>query len=349
MGFPTHRLRRLRRTEPLRKMVQQTHLTMDDLVMPIFVRPGKGVHRPIVSMPGREQFSVDLLVEECLELQSLGIPAILLFGIPDFKDARGSRAWADDGIVQKAVRAIKEKCDRLVVITDVCLCEYSDHGHCGVLVERGGVTEVDNDQTLELLAKVALSHAKAGADMVAPSDMMDGRIGRVRQSLDQGGFQHTAIISYAAKFASSFFSPFREAVKSAPKFGDRRGYQLDFHNHDEAMRELEFDIEEGADIIMIKPALAYLDIVYHAKQRFGVPLACYNVSGEYAMLKAAAQNGWLDEPGTVMEALIGMKRAGADIIITYFAKDIAEWLRTSYPVSIPDGLRPTQIIEPEPS
>ncbi len=327
MGFPIHRMRRLRRTEGLRRLVRQTKLDLSDLVMPLFVLHGRGIHRPIAPMPGQSHFSVDTIVEECEELESLGIPAILLFGLAEHKDANGSEAWADDGIVQQAVRAIKERCKKLIVITDVCLCEYTEHGHCGIVREIGGICDVDNDATLELLGKVAVSHAKAGADVVSPSDMMDGRVGAIRRALDESGYEYVGILSYAAKFASAFYGPFREAAESPPKFGNREGYQLDYHNSNEALREIELDIEEGADIVMIKPALAYLDIIYRAKQRFDVPLACYNVSGEYAMLKAAAQNGWLNERNTVTEALIGMKRAGADIIITYFAKDIAEWLR----------------------
>jgi len=348
MGFPIHRLRRLRRTSQLRKMVRGPQLRLDDLVMPLFVRPGRRVHRPIASMPGQAQLSIDLIVDECLELESLGIPAILLFGIPESKDSEGSGAWAEDGIVQQALRAIKNKCEKLILITDVCICEYTDHGHCGPLRETAGQVEVDNDRALDLLGRIALSHAQAGADMVAPSDMMDGRIGHVRKVLDQAGYEYIPIMSYAAKFTSSFYGPFREAAESPPRFGDRKGYQMDYHNADEAMREIQFDIEEGADIVMIKPALAYLDIIRRAKDRFRVPIACYNVSGEYAMLKAAAQNGWLNEPATVMEALSGMRRAGADMIITYFAKDVAEWLRANSAVPLPDGLRPPHEPNPEP-
>jgi len=327
MGFPLHRMRRLRRTAQLRQMVRQTHLDITDLVQPAFAHVGRNLCRPIGSMPGQSQLSPDLLVEECQELESLGIPAVLLFGIPDRKDAEGSRAWADDGVVQESVRLIKQKCSKLVVITDVCLCEYTDHGHCGVLWEHDGVVDVDNDKTLEILVKVAVSHARAGADVIAPSDMMDGRIKAIREGLDAAGFTHIAIMSYAAKFASSFYGPFREAAESLPMRGDRCGYQMDYHNSDEALREVELDIAEGADIVMVKPALAYLDIVYRVKQRFAVPLGCYTISGEYAMIKAAAQNGWLDERAAVTESLIGMKRAGADMIITYFAKDVADWLR----------------------
>jgi porphobilinogen synthase len=308
-------------------MVRQTHLNLDDLVMPLFVRPGQRVHRPIAAMPGQAQMSVDFLVEECQELESLGIPAVLLFGIPESKDEEGTSAWDKDGIVPQAVRAIKSKCPNLIVITDVCLCEYTSHGHCGILCERQGETVVDNDATVDRLSQMALAHARAGADIVSPSDMMDGRIGKIRRVLDENGFEYVSILSYAAKFASGFYGPFREAAESAPKFGDRRSYQMDYHNSDEALREIALDVEEGADMVMVKPALAYLDIIYRAKQKFNLPLVCYNVSGEYAMLKAAAQQGWLDERSCVIESLIGMKRAGADIIITYFAKDVAEWLR----------------------
>lgn len=308
-------------------MVRRAHLSVDDLVMPLFVRGGEGVNRPIASMPGQSQLSIDLLVKECVELQSVGIPGVLLFGIPEQKDAEGSGAWAEDGIVQEAIRGIKKECRDLLVISDVCLCEYTDHGHCGVVVERGGVMGVDNDSTLELLAKTAVSHAGAGADIVAPSDMMDGRVGRIRGALDEAGFQEVPIISYAAKFASCFYGPFRDAAESPPQFGDRRGYQMDYHNRDEALREIQLDIEEGADMIMVKPALPYLDIIADARRRLGVPIACYNVSGEYAMLKAAARNGWLDEQGAVTESLIAMKRAGADVIFTYWAKEVAEWLQ----------------------
>lgn len=326
MGFPIHRLRRLRRTENLRRMVRRTHLSVDDLVMPLFVCPGKNVRKEIASMPGNAQLSVDLLVEECVEIESLGIPAVLLFGIPETKDAVGTSGTADDGIVQQAVRAVKKRCDKLLVITDVCMCEYTDHGHCGILRQVAGSQEVDNDKTLDRLADAALSHANAGADIVAPSDMMDGRIGRIRNVLDKAGFEHVVIISYAAKFTSAFYGPFRDAAESPPQFGDRKGYQMDFCNSDEAMREIALDIEEGADIVMVKPALAYLDIIYRARREFDVPIACYSVSGEFAMLKAAAKNGWIDERKATMESLIAMKRAGSDIIITYHAKDAVEWL-----------------------
>jgi len=327
MAFPTHRLRRLRRNEQIRVMVRETQLDLNDLVMPFFVRPGQRIYRPIAAMPGQGQLSIDLLVEECMELETLGIPAVLLFGIPETKDEEGSSAWDNDGIIPQAIRAIKSKCSRLIVITDVCLCEYTSHGHCGVLCHHKGETVIDNDATIDRLAKMALAHAQAGADIIAPSDMMDGRIGEIRRALDNNGFKHIAIISYAAKFASGFYGPFRQAAESAPHFGDRLSYQMDYHNSDEAMREIEMDIEEGADMIMVKPAMAYLDIIYRAKQKFNLPLVCYNVSGEYSMIKAAAQQGWIDERNCVIESLVGMKRAGADIIITYFAKDVAEWMR----------------------
>jgi porphobilinogen synthase len=301
-------------------------VALDGLVMPLFVRPGRNVHRPITSMPGQTQWSAELVVEQCCEIHSLGIPAVMLFGIIDKKDALGSAAWDAQGIVQQTVRQIKKACPELIVITDVCLCEYTDHGHCGRLAKFRGETIIDNDGTLELLAKVAVSHAHAGADIVAPSDMMDGRVGVIRTALDHAGYSLIPIMSYAAKFASGFYGPFRDAAESPPKFGDRRTYQMDFYNSDEAMHEIAADLDEGADIVIVKPALAYLDIVYRAKTEFGVPIACYNVSGEYAALKAAAQNGWLNERDTVMETFVAMRRAGADIVISYFAKDIAEWL-----------------------
>jgi porphobilinogen synthase len=322
MGFPKVRMRRLRRTENLRRLVREYHLSTDDLVMPLFVRAGIREAVPIESMPGNFQLPVETLVERCGEISSLGIPAVLLFGIPEKKDAEASSAVSDRGIVQTAVRAVKESVGDLVVITDVCLCEYTDHGHCGMVRENGAV---DNDATLEILATQALSHARAGADIVAPSDMMDGRVGRIRRALDESGFRDIAIMAYSAKFASAFYGPFREAAGSAPQFGDRRGYQMDF-NAEEALREVALDIEEGADIVMVKPALAYLDIVRRVKERFGVPLAVYSVSGEYAMLKAAARNGWLDEKRVMMEMLFAMKHAGADFILTYWAEEAARLL-----------------------
>jgi len=322
MSFPEVRLRRLRRTEALRRLVRQTHIETDHLVLPLFVRPGEGVRRPIASMPGNFQLSTDELVNECREAADLGILAVLLFGIPSKKDAVGSEAYADDGIIQRAVRAIKDALPDLLVITDVCLCEYTNHGHCGVIKDG----EVDNDATLELLARMALSHARAGADIVAPSDMMDGRVGAIRAALDENGFGHIPIMAYSAKYASSFYGPFRDAAESPPQFGDRRGYQMDPANADEALREVELDLDEGADIVMVKPALAYLDIIWRVKQEFGVPVAAYNVSGEFAMVKAAAEKGWLDERAIALEILTAIRRAGADILITYFAKDAARWL-----------------------
>jgi porphobilinogen synthase len=322
MEFPTYRPRRLRRNETLRRMVRETRLSVDQLILPLFVVPGAGVVRPVGSMPGVAQRSVDKTVEECRTVYDLGIPAVILFGIPEKKDATGSHAYRDDGVVPQAVRAIKEALPELMVITDVCLCEYTDHGHCGVLAG----SEVDNDATIDLLAKEALTHARAGADLVAPSDMMDGRVATIREALDEEGFDQLPIMAYAAKFASGFYGPFREAAESAPQFGDRRGYQMDPPNAEEALREVELDIHEGADIVMVKPALAYLDLIWRAKERFGYPVAAYQVSGEYAMIKAAAQQGWLEEERVAMETLIAIRRAGADMILTYFAKDAARWL-----------------------
>jgi len=322
MGFPEYRPRRLRRNEVLRRMVRETRLSTDDLIMPLFVVPGHNVANPVRSMPGIAQLSVDRTVEECRAIHDLGIPAVILFGIPERKDGAGSGAYAADGIVQQALGAIKAAVPDLVLITDVCLCEYTDHGHCGVVVEG----DVDNDSTLDLLAREALSHARAGADMVAPSDMMDGRVAAIRDRLDEEGFEDVPIMAYAAKFASGFYGPFREAAASAPQFGDRRSYQMDPPNALEALREVELDIEEGADIVMVKPALAYLDVIWRVKEAFGYPVAAYSVSGEYAMLKAAAANGWLDEERVMMEGLVAMRRAGADMILTYSAKDAARVL-----------------------
>ena len=322
MSFPYHRPRRLRSKEALRRMVRETTLSPDDLIYPLFVRHGKGLKEPIPSMPGCYRFSPDMLVEEAKEISSLGIPAVILFGIPEVKDERASEAYAPDGIVQQAVRALKEAVPELVVITDVCLCEYTSHGHCG-LVQNGVIL---NDPTLELLAKTALSHVAAGADMVAPSDMMDGRVKAIREALDREGYSHIPIMAYSAKYASAFYGPFREAAESAPQFGDRSTYQMDPPNADEALREVELDIEEGADIVMVKPALAYLDIIRRVKETFFVPLAAYNVSGEYAMIKAAAQSGWIDGERAMMEVLLSIKRAGADMILTYFAKEAARLL-----------------------
>jgi porphobilinogen synthase len=323
MGFPESRPRRLRKNENFRRMIRETRLSVDNLIMPLFVVPGSRVTHPIASMPGIAQHSVDRAVEECAAIRDLGIPAVILFGIPDKKDSEGSGAYNDNGIIQRALRAIKEAVPGLVLITDVCLCEYTDHGHCGIVVDG----DVDNDATLDLLAKEALSHAKSGADMVAPSDMMDGRIGAIRDRLDEEGFDHIPIMAYAAKFASAFYGPFREAAESTPQFGDRRSYQMDPPNGDEAMREVQLDIDEGADIVMVKPALAYLDLIWRVKEAFGYPVAAYNVSGEYAMIKAAGQRGWLDEDRVLMETLLAIRRAGADMILTYFAKDAARLLR----------------------
>jgi porphobilinogen synthase len=322
MEFPAYRPRRLRRNETLRAMVRETRLSVEQLILPLFVVPGSGVMRPVGSMPGVAQLSVDRVVEECRAVRDLGIPAVILFGIPEQKDATGSHAYRDDGVVPRAVSALKQAVPDLMVITDVCLCEYTDHGHCGVLAGN----EVDNDATIDLLAKEALTHARAGADLVAPSDMMDGRVGAIREALDEEGFDQVPIMSYAAKFASGFYGPFREAAESTPQFGDRRGYQMDSANGDEALREVEMDINEGADIVMVKPALAYLDLIWRVKESFGYPVAAYQVSGEYAMIKAAAQQGWLDEERIMMETLIAIRRAGADMILTYFAKDAARLL-----------------------
>jgi porphobilinogen synthase len=322
MNFPIYRPRRLRRNEQLRELVRETSLEPRSFIYPLFVGPGKDKAQPVSSMPGVAQLTVDRAVRECFEVKSLGIPAVILFGIPEHKDAIGSEAYADHGVVQRAIRAIKERIPELLVVTDVCLCEYTDHGHCGV-VKNGGV---DNDSTLELLAKEALSHATAGADIIAPSDMMDGRVGAIRKTLDENGFAETPIMAYAAKYASGFYGPFREAAESTPQFGDRRSYQMNSANADEALREVELDLREGADIVMVKPAMAYLDIIYRVKQKFGYPVAAYNVSGEYAMIKAAGQNGWIDEQRIMMEVLFAIRRAGADMILTYFAKDAAKLL-----------------------
>jgi len=306
-------------------MVRETKLSPDDFIYPLFVTHGKGVKKEISSMPGNYQQSIDNLVKDCDEVRSLGIPAVILFGIPEHKDEVGSEGYSDEGIVQHAIKAIKNKMPDLTVITDVCLCEYTSHGHCGVI--KNGT--VENDTTLELLAREALSHAKAGADMVAPSDMMDGRVGAIRETLDEHGYFDVPIMAYAAKYASAFYGPFREAAESTPQFGDRRSYQMDPPNSREAMREVALDIEEGADIVMVKPALAYLDIIYQVKQQFNLPVAAYNVSGEYSIIKAAAKMGWIDGERAMMESLISIKRAGADMILTYFAKEAAKVLQKS--------------------
>jgi porphobilinogen synthase len=329
MGFPKQRMRRLRQSENIRRLVRETRVSVDDLIMPLFVRPGKGVKQPISSMPGNYQMSIDKITEEAKELEGLGIPGVILFGIPEKKDEMGSGAYADDGIVQKAITAIKKTTKNILVITDVCMCEYTNHGHCGFISkdEKTGHFDVDNDMTLELLVKEAVSHARAGADIVAPSDMMDGRVGAIRDALDEEGFNHIPIMAYSAKYASGFYGPFREAAESTPGFGDRSSYQMDPHNAREALREVSLDIEEGADIVMVKPALAYLDIIRIIKDSFDYPVAAYNVSGEFSIVKAAAEKGWIDEKRVAMEILTGIKRAGADMILTYWAKDAAQWLR----------------------
>jgi porphobilinogen synthase len=322
MPHPLFRPRRLREKALLRKLTRETTLGVEDLIYPLFVGHGRGVREPISSMPGQARVSIDELVKEAKDVAGMGIPAILLFGIPAEKDPRGSEAWADDGIIQQAVRAVKDTVPDLLVVTDLCLCEYTSHGHCGV-VEDG---TVKNDPTLEILARVAVSQAEAGADLIAPSDMMDGRVAAIREALDDASFPETPIMAYSAKYASCFYGPFREAAESTPQFGDRRGYQMDPANVLEALREIALDVDEGADIVMVKPALPYLDVISRAKAEFGLPLAAYSVSGEYAMIKAAGQLGWLDEERAMMEALLSIKRAGADIVITYFARDVARLL-----------------------
>jgi porphobilinogen synthase len=323
MSFPVTRPRRLRRSEAIRSLARETHLSTNGFIYPMFVCPGQNVRNPISSMPGVAQQSADKFLEECREVEQLGIPGIILFGIPEKKDAHGTEAYAANGVVQRAIEAVRRAKLNLLVMTDVCLCEYTDHGHCGV-VENG---EVKNDPTLELLAAEALSHARAGADIIAPSDMMDGRVGAIRKALDAAGFEDIAIMSYAAKYCSGFYGPFREAAESAPQFGDRRSYQMDPANAREALREVELDLAEGADMIMVKPALAYLDIIHRVRETFNVPVGAYNVSGEFAMVKAAAANGWIDEKRIVLEILTGIHRAGASIVLTYHAKDVARWLK----------------------
>ena len=322
MQYPEYRPRRLRRTEGLRRLIRETHVIVDSLIYPIFVKEGRELREPIASMPGQLRLSVDQLGNEIREVRSLGIPGVILFGIPAKKDEFGSEAVKPDGVVPRAVRACKEAAADLVVITDVCVDEYTSHGHCGIL--KGG--EVDNDATLEVLGEMALAHARAGADIVAPSDMMDGRVGFIREALDEENFDQVAILSYAAKYASGFYGPFREAADSAPKFGDRRGYQMDPANVREAVREVTLDVQEGADIVMVKPALAYLDVIARVREEVDLPVAAYNVSGEYAMLKAAAERGWIDGDRVMMETLLGIRRAGADLILTYHAKEAARLL-----------------------
>jgi len=323
MAFPVDRPRRLRNSETMRRMVRETVLSADDFIYPLFVCEGEGIKKPISSMPGVFQMSVDVLVEECKEVESLEIPAVILFGIPAFKDAMGSEAYNEDGIVQKAIRAIKAETEKLMVITDVCMCEYTDHGHCGIIKDG----EVDNDETLKHLAMETLTHVKAGADMVAPSDMMDGRVDIMREVLDDNGYDHIPIMSYSVKYCSAFYGPFREAAESTPQFGDRKTYQMDPANRIEGLKEAELDVEEGADIIMVKPALAYLDIISDLKANFDRPVAAYHVSGEYSMIMAADEKGWLDGHKAMMEALVSIKRAGADIILTYYAKEAAKALK----------------------
>ncbi|MFH1719787.1 MAG: porphobilinogen synthase [Planctomycetota bacterium] len=323
MGFSKSRMRRLRSSPSMRRLVRETVVSVDDLVYPLFVREGEGIKEPISSMTGCYHFSPDTIAAEAAEVASLGIPAVLLFGLPGKKDEIGSEAWAEDGVVQRAIREIKKASPELLVVTDVCLCEFTSHGHCGVVKDG----KIENDPTCELLAKMALSHAQAGADIVAPSDMMDGRVKYIREALEENGFENVAIMSYAAKYASAFYGPFRDAAESAPAFGDRRTYQMDPANGDQAMAEIALDIEEGADIVMVKPALAYLDIIYRARQRFDCPIAAYNVSGEYMMVKSSAAAGLSDENATMLEVLTAIKRAGADIIITYSAKEAARQIR----------------------
>ena len=322
MPFPIHRMRRLRASEPIRNLVRETRLDPAEFILPLFACPGEGVRREIGAMPGNFQMSVDEIARECQEVKALGIGGVILFGLPESKDEMASGAYADDGIVQRAIRAIRREVPGLLILTDVCNCEYTSHGHCGKIVNG----EVDNDQTLEWLAAAAVSHARAGADMVAPSDMMDGRVAAIRRALDANGFSRIPILSYAAKFASVFYGPFREAAESTPQFGDRRSYQMDPANAREAMREIELDIEEGADMIMVKPAMPYLDIIRQARDRFPLPLGAYQVSGEFSSLMAAIQNGWLDRDRTIIESLTAIRRAGADFVLTYFAKDAARLL-----------------------
>ena len=322
MYFPVYRPRRLRKNETIRRMVREIKLSIDDFIYPLFVVEGESIKNEVKSMPGIFQLSLDNLEKEIIEIERLGIPAVILFGIPKIKDDFGSCAYDDNGIIQKAIKLIKEVSSKIIIITDVCMCEYTSHGHCGIIKNN----DVDNDATLSLLAKEALSHVKAGADIVAPSDMMDGRVKAIREILDKNGFYNIPIMAYSAKFASSYYGPFRDAAESAPQFGDRKSYQMDPANSNEAMREIELDIQEGADIVMVKPALAYLDIIYRAKTTFNIPICAYNVSGEFSMIKAAGKLGWIDEERLILETLTAIKRAGADLIITYFAKDIAKMI-----------------------
>ena len=331
MKFPRSRPRRMRRTEGLRKLVRETELSLSQLIMPYFVKEGGVPKEPIESMPGQFRFTPEALLEELEEIQDLGPGAILLFGLPTEKDDSGRFAFDAEGVIQQSVRLIKKNFPELVVITDVCLCAYTSHGHCGLVNEK---QEIENDSTLKVLQKVALSHAAAGADLVAPSDMMDGRVKAIRGSLDRNGFHSTGILSYAAKYASAFYGPFRETAHSSPAFGDRRGYQMDPANREEALREIQMDIEEGADMIMVKPALAYLDVIREAKEKFNFPIAAYNVSGEYAMIKAASQLGWLDERKSAIEVLTAIRRAGAQAVLTYYAKEVAQWVRAGEALKI---------------
>ena len=324
MYFPSYRPRRLRKNENFRRMIRETKLSVDNLVYPLFATLGKNIKKPINSMPGHFQMSIDNIVKEAEKARELGIPALLLFGIPDKKDESASGAFIREGVIQQAIKKIKDKVPDIMIVTDVCLCEYTSHGHCG-MIEKG---DVDNDTTIEILAETAVSHAKAGADMVAPSAMMDGQVGAIREALDEEGYDNLPIMAYSAKYASCFYGPFREAAESAPKFGDRKSYQMDPANVDEAMREISLDVEEGADIIMVKPALPYLDVIRRAREEFDLPLAAYNVSGEFSMIKAAAKLGWIDGEKAMIESLTSIKRAGADIIITYFAPEMAKLLRS---------------------
>lgn len=321
--FPISRPRRLRANPTIRRMVRENRLNVDDLIYPLFICPGQGIKKEISSMPGVYNMSVDMVVKECIDVEKLGIPAVILFGIPEHKDAAGSEAYDDNAVLQQGIRAIKESTSSLQVITDVCMCEYTDHGHCGLLTAKG---DVDNDSTLELLAKEALSHARAGADIVAPSDMMDGRVDAIRAVLDEEGFENVPIMSYAVKYASAYYGPFREAAQSAPSFGDRKTYQMDPANRREALRETILDINEGADMVMVKPALSYLDVIRDVREVTELPLAAYNVSGEYSMIMAAIEKGWLDANRVIPETLLSMKRAGADMIITYFAKQVLKYI-----------------------